>query len=257
MRKICVSLFLVLFVSASAAQAGIVSYFLDRNNYNNNYYPQNAVNRGFYPRRYYGPNYVPQNYIPQYYAPQNFYYNQQPVIYRTRVNRKSQINNNEKKVSSNFTGLDRIEKQLLNQSFDGDTPQIRIERLEQKLFGAVQSGQLEERFFVLKSAAKNYKAFNPQMQNCYGEYNNPNYRPPIFTGTMGSNWRNTLWGNFRNQFAGVPTGFTPAMDPAYMDWFEAERAMAGNGQSNYYQTRKGYEYSDVNRGASTGVTILD
>lgn len=68
---------------------------------------------------------------------------------------------------------------------------------------------------------------------------------------------NTLWGNFKNQFIGMPTGFTPAMDPAYMDYFEAERAMMGNGQSTDIRTNRGYYSSNTNRGMTTGVTVLD
>ena len=55
----------------------------------------------------------------------------------------------------------------------------------------------------------------------------------------------------------MPTGITPAMDPAYMDYFEAERAMMGNGEGSALQTNRGYYYSSRNRGAGTGVTILD
>ena len=84
-----------------------------------------------------------------------------------------------------------------------------------------------------------------------------NYRPPIFSGSSGAGWRNTLWGNFKNQFIGMPTGITPAMDPAYMDYFEAERAMAGNGQEVDYRSNREYYHSSTNRATGTGVTILD
>ena len=88
------------------------------------------------------------------------------------------------------------------------------------MFGTCQTGTISERYTLLKNASKNYKAYNPDNKQVYQQY-----RPPIFTGTAGSNWRNTLWGNFMNQFAGYPTGYTPAispaMDPAYMDYFEA------------------------------------
>ena len=66
-----------------------------------------------------------------------------------------------------------------------------------------------------------------------------------------------LLGNFRNQFTGMPTGFTPAMDPAYMDYFEAERAMMHNNESNGVRTRYGYRNSNTSTSGRTGVTILD
>lgn len=272
MKKLLL-LFGVLFFAACSVQAGILSnMFGMNNNYNNGYYyPPNIryTNGNYYnPPRYYN-NYYSR---PYYNNPYNgYYYNQpniqysqpyggyyqQPVIYRTnvnRVNRKSMVNTNEKLVASQFSGIEKLENQIMLQTYEYDSAKNRIERLEQRLFGATQEGDLSQRFETLKLAAKNYKVLNPTSQN-YSAQNN--YRPPIFTGTSGSSWRNTLWGNFKNQFAGTPTGFTPAMDPAYMDYFEAERAMAGNGEEVGVQTNRGYYYSNRNRGTGTGVTILD
>ena len=42
-----------------------------------------------------------------------------------------------------------------------------------------------------------------------------------------------------------------------MDYFEAERAMMGNGQEVDYRSNTGYYRSKTNRGVGTGVTILD
>lgn len=253
----------ILFLICQNAHAGIITN-LHGNNY---YYPNNSIRyRGFPPNYNNNNNYYYNHHrrhcpYHRYYNPypNNFYYNQQPVIYRTRV-RRSLGNQNEKPVANQFSELSKIEKQILLQTYEYDNAQNRIERLEHKIFGAAQSGSLEERFFVLKSAAKNYKAFNPdsnfslRQNNSY--YDN-GYRPPLFTGTMGSSWKNNLLGNFRNQLTGTPTGFTPAMDPAYMDWFEAERAMMKSGQDIDYRTNTGYYKSNTNRGAATGVTILD
>lgn len=171
--------------------------------------------------------------------------------------------------SENFyDGLSRLERQILKQTYEYELPENRMERLETKMFGACQSGKLNERYNLLLTAAKNYRAYNPDIG-----YNNSRqiykqYHPPIFTGSTGSNWKNTLWGNFMNQFTGYPTGFTPAlsqgMDPAYMDYFEAEREMMknnyngyNNGYENYYQTPRGYRATRTDRGARTGVHILD
>lgn len=248
---------LTLLLFAGSCQAGIISNIFNRSN--DYYYPPNAVryNRGYYPpnyRQYNMPNrhYYDNRYYNQY--PNNYYYNRQPVIYRTRYN-KSIVNNNEKNVSNQLSGIDKLEKQILKQTFEGDTFEVRIERLEQKLLGAVQTGYLQERFYVLQSAAKTYKTFNPYSENMNSQ--NYAYRPPVFTGSTGSNWRETLWGNMRNQLTGTPTGFTPAMDPAYMDWFEAERTLSGSGMESDLKTNTGYRYSNTDRGSSTDVTILD
>lgn len=154
-----------------------------------------------------------------------------------------------------YSGLSKMERQLFHQTYEYDLPETRFERLETKLFGTCQSGSMSDRYSVLQSAIKNYKAYTPSKQ----VYNQ--YKRPVFTGSTGSSWRNMLWGNFMNQFSGYPTGFTPAfnpaMDPAYMDYFEAERAMMGHEQQDYYQNNYGYRAKDASRGARTGVTILD
>ena len=155
-----------------------------------------------------------------------------------------------------YSDLDKIERDIFNRTFEFDPARSRIERLESKIFGAVQYGTYDERMELLKSAAKSYKAYNPDNINRRTSVYNQ-YRPPIFTGTMGSNWKNTLWGNLRNQMMGMPTGFTPAMDPAYMDYFEAERAMAGHGQQIDYRTNTGYRRSNSDRASGMGVRILD
>lgn len=262
MKKIFVILG-ILFLTCQIAEAGIITNLIDRNN-SNYYYPNNAVRYRGYPPNYYNNNYYYNNrynpYQRQYNRyPQNFYYNQQPVIYRQRV-RRSSAESAEKFVSNEFSGLGKIEKQILFKTYEFDNPKNRIERLEHKIFGAAQSGTLEERFFVLKSAAKNYKTFNPDSgfaNNQNNSYYSNGYQPPLFTGTMGSSWKSNLLGNFRNQLMGTPTGFTPAMDPAYMDWFEAERAMMKSGQDVDYRSNTGYYKSNTNRGATTGVTIID
>ena len=155
--------------------------------------------------------------------------------------------------SQNYN-FSRIEKQIFNETYEYDLPETRLERLETKIFGACQNGTFTDRFNLVKNAAQNYKAYNrAQVYN--------QYQRPIFTGSTGSNWRNVLWGNFMNQFAGGPTGLTPtitpAMDPAYMDYFEAERAMNNGGDYFDYKTNRGYRTTRTNRGARTGVSILD
>ena len=161
--------------------------------------------------------------------------------------------------SNLYTELNRLERQIFRQTYEYDLPESRIERLETKIFGACQSGKLSDRYNLLREASKNYKAYTtyPKRQQVYNQY-----RPPIFTGSTGSSWRNILMGNFLNQFSGYPTGLTPAisqgMDPAYMDYFEAERAK-NNGYYNerYYSTPHGYHSARTTRGTGTGVHILD
>ena len=206
--------------------------------------------------------------VPRYNYPSGnyYYYNSKPLIYKRGAR---QIVSDETYVAGQFSGLKSMENRVFSQTFENETPQSRIERLEQKVFGALQSGSLDDRYSLLQNAIKNYKAYNPDnlnsytprrtySSNGYNTYsNNYGYRPPIFTGSTGGGWKSMLLGNFRNQFTGMPTGFTPAMDPAYIDYFEAERAFMHNNESNGVRTRYGYRNSNTSTSGRTGVTILD
>ena len=249
MKKILFLTGLVTIFMANCADAGILSEIFNSRKY---YYQPPVRYNHYYHNNYYN-NHTPYRHQRLYnnHYPQN-YYNQQPVIYRTRIKR-SEINNI-KNVSNQFSQLEKIEKQIFNQSYEYDTPIRRVERLEQKIFGAYQEGELEERVKVLKSASKNYKAFNRDYTNYENDIYSQ-YRPPLFTGTMGSSWRNNAWSNFKNQFVGMPTGLTPAMDPAYMDFFEADRM--GSGEQVDIRTNRNYYKSNRHRGAGMGVTLLD
>lgn len=269
MNKIFYTVACVLIFSASVANAGILSNLVGGNSYNNGYYypPNIRYTNGYYYNPRYNNNYnvyspktrysVPYNVNRGYYAPPcPCEYYRQPVIFRSKVNRKSSADTSEKLVANQFSGIEKLENQILLQTYEYDSAKNRIERLEQRLFGASQEGDLTQRFETLKHVAKNYKAYNPN-QGYQNNYATNNYSRPIFAGGSGAGWKSTLLGNFKNQFVGMPTGITPAMDPAYMDWFEAERAMAGNGEEVGVQTNRGYYYSNTNRGSRTGVTILD
>ena len=148
-------------------------------------------------------------------------------------------------------GISRLENKFFNRTYSYDTPEERISRLEQQIFGASQSGDLKKRLSTLQKAGSR--------MNCNtGTYYNPNYyTPPI---VAGSGWKSILhsFGNYMT--GGVPTGITPQMDPAYMDYFEAERnAMKFNdgGNSGYMRTNHGWHGYNTRRGSSTGVTLID
>ena len=181
---------------------------------------------------HYAPNQYNMNYndnygnfrryeVPRYSYPSgNYYYNSKPLIYKHGARRSV---SDETYVAGQFSGLKAMENRIFNQTFENEAPQFRA------------------------------NGYVPRQT--YDNYNG--YRPPIFTGSTGGGWKSMLLGNFRNQFTGMPTGFTPAMDPAYMDYFEAERAMMHNNESNGVRTRYGYRNSNTSTSGRTGVTILD
>ncbi|MFQ8626133.1 MAG: hypothetical protein ACLSA2_06515 [Candidatus Gastranaerophilaceae bacterium] len=165
----------VLLFSVTAAQAGILSRFFNPYGYNNYYYPPSNVryyNSGYYPNTNYYNNYNRTYYPNNAYRYNNYnnynntyrMYNnpyrtnrfyRQPIIHRNVINRKSMDTNNEVKVASQIKDLDKLERKILRQTYEGDSVKNRIERLEQGMFGAVQSGDMYERYDTLKRMARN------------------------------------------------------------------------------------------------------
>lgn len=153
--------------------------------------------------------------------------------------------------------LTKIEAKVLNQSFPQNSTERRIERLEQKIFGAVQSGDIDSRYEALLTAAKNYNA-NPV---------NPYYPTPVAT----NGWKGIL-GNLGNSLmGGSMTGFTPPIDP-YNNFgnntgtnpYAGLGGLGGGGSGIYrdYGTNNGlggysHHSSYSGYGSGTGVTILD
>lgn len=251
MKKIILLIIFLQFVLQSGEAKTFKTYHYVPHQYNNVIYNSRFGNQSNF-RRYGVPryNYPSGNY---------YYYNSKPLIYKRGARQTIMPETN----IGQFSGLKGMENRIFNQTFENDSPQLRIERLEQKVFGALQSGELDDRYSLLQNAVKSYKVYSSNgydvpRQSYKNSYNNyDGYRPPIFTGSSGGGWKSMLLGNFRNQFTGMPTGFTPAMDPAYMDYFEAERALMQNNQSDSIRTRYGYHNSNSSTSGRTGVTIID
>ncbi len=87
-------------------------------------------------------------------------------------------------------------------------------------------------------------------------YNNSYHDPYYYNQPIVSSGGINMGQMFRRFFSGVPTGYTPQVNPnaADADYYD----MGGTGSnSNQYRTRKGWGYDQSNGGARTGVTILD
>lgn len=147
--------------------------------------------------------------------------------------------------------LTRLESRILNQTFAQNNPERRIERLEQQIFGAVQSGDYSSRYEALKMAAKTYNK-----NNIYSPNNFPQ------TGWKG------IAANLGNSFAGgTMTGFTPPITPYYNTNQNAYNNRitpfaSGYGMYKGYGVNRGlngFSYGDSfsNYGSGAGVTILD
>ncbi|MDR1326973.1 MAG: hypothetical protein LBJ74_01050 [Heliobacteriaceae bacterium] len=152
--------------------------------------------------------------------------------------------------------LTRMERDMFRRDFRNQSAQTRVERLEERMLGAKQSGDLSRRFDTLQRASRSYGSSYPQGYYQNSQY--PYYTQPV---TSGSSWRG-LAGSFGNflmgGYPGSVTGMSPQINPSYaMDAFEMQRYGSPVTQGQYVQTNRGYYYNDRQTGTGSKVTILD
>jgi len=192
--------------------------------------------------------------------------------------------------------LSGMESKVFKKSFAKNNVENRVERLEQQIFGAVQSGDMETRFETLKAAVKSYNP-NPLAS----DYNqnlgqNLGQDPMMMQNTLGQNpfagkqgglrgilggLGNMMSGGGFGGMGGTMTGFTPPIDPynnyntnnnLYNNGYNNNNGYYNNGYNNnfanlgspsgggiYRGYRSNHEYSDSfsNYGSGSKVTILD
>lgn len=181
--------------------------------------------------------------------------------------------------------LSGMESKVLNQTYPQNNPERRIERLEQQMLGAIQSGDLNARYEALKIAARAYNKTNQysansptqsgwrgltqSFSNAFSDGNMTGFTPPInpyptnFTdlGSMNSDYTSsyTSYNNGNvSPFSRVGSGYNnynPYANP-YANRYGRYR---NNGLRNGGSTPSGYGYYDGARsfGSGVGVTILD
>lgn len=142
--------------------------------------------------------------------------------------------------------LNRLEAKAFNQNFAQLSPEKRVERLEEKIFGAAQSGDLKTRINNLKLATK---FNNGQSVN--------NINPMMKTGWRGI--ASTLGNAFNG---GTMTGFTPPIDSSYNNYNTPYMGIGGGnyGMNGGYSNNRGLfrEYNGFsNFGTGAGVRILN
>jgi len=139
-------------------------------------------------------------------------------------------------IPSSELGL--MEREILNRTFAGETPDKRIARLEQTLFGTMQSGSIEERFYKLRNSIASRK----QYDSSYTAYGlNPNGKV-----------RNTLY----NLLGGLGT-ITGITTPVYDPFDSNTSFFYPNSYSQFYRNNTGlYNYLN-NFGTTNSVRILE
>lgn len=140
--------------------------------------------------------------------------------------------------------LSNIESKIFRRNYSQNGAELRIERLEQQIFGAVQSGDIESRFTAVKAAAANYNKNNYQSPTSQGGWKG-----------IASALGNSLLGG--GMYGGSMTGFTPPVDPFFDDNNSYNNYPSGSGIYRGYRSNHGYVDDFQNFSSRSGVTILD
>lgn len=173
--------------------------------------------------------------------------------------------------------LSQIENKLFARTYSNDDTETRIIRLEKEMLGAMQGGDLEERFQTVAEAAKHYNAFPYQEQQPY--YGQQTYSPNMATAANTGGVKGIFKNILGAMVGGTLTGYTPPIynnsyaynnnNPYYQNSVYPNSYSAGNNwgqnylpQSNssafnsYNQSNRGYYNKDTNYGTGTGVHVL-
>lgn len=160
--------------------------------------------------------------------------------------------------------LSKLESKVFSQTFPQNGTERRVERLEEQVFGAVQSGDMVARYKNLIAATKNFNADNvissyfptpargPKLRNVLGNFGNTmmggnmtGCTPPIdtYSGYGGNNTAAFNNSSFNSPFAGFGPGSGSGIYRGYG---------SNNGPFGY-----SYGESFNNYGSGAGVHILD
>lgn len=157
--------------------------------------------------------------------------------------------------------LSKMESKLFGQTFAGEDTNSRVTRLEKEMLGAMQNGNLKQRYEVVKSASRHYNAFPQQTARnsafTPNNYYNPSQRQSIVTRLL-----DTIAGGFNlgamngMSSMGSMTGYTP---PIYDQYSQYGQQYPGNGagMQDYYMGNNGGRYNNRNIGSGAGIRILN
>lgn len=169
--------------------------------------------------------------------------------------------------------LAKLEFKVLGRAYENDDTESRITRLEKEMLGAMQGGDLKERFNTIKTASKHYNSYPElaQSQNVYQSYSGPystysNWNNKKQRG-FGNFMQNVLGTIFGGMTTGTMTGFTPPIYDPYNPYAQSTPYSPmgaypsfmnpGTRTQDYYMSNTGGYYNDRNLGSQSSVRILD
>lgn len=172
--------------------------------------------------------------------------------------------------------LSRIEIKLFNRSYVNDDPETRVIRLEKEMLGAMQQGELEERYEVVANAAKHYNAFPVDIYNNGNKalqskgYQQYPQQPYIASSNVGGG-TGIIHNVLSALTGGALTGFTPSLtdpygsycsspymtnNPYQNNFGQSQFPGSGAGFSNAMKTNTGYSLYNKNYGTGSGVHVI-
>lgn len=172
--------------------------------------------------------------------------------------------------------LNQIENKLFGRAYPNDDTETRVIRMEKEMLGAMQGGDLEERYQTVAEAAKHYNAFPTQQEQQQPYYTQPQYNQNGIASTTQSGMKGVFKNILSSMVGGTLTGYTPPIynnsyaynnpyyqTTAYPNGYSTSNNWAQNlfpqnntGFNNYYQTNRGYSNRNTNYGSNSGVHIL-
>lgn len=162
--------------------------------------------------------------------------------------------------------LAKLEIKILARTYPNDDTESRITRLEKEMLGAMQSGNIKDRFETIRVASKHYNSYPEivQSQNAYQSYGmNHRFNSRGFGGFM-QNFLGAILGNMNT---GAMTGYTPPIYDPYNPYAQTTPYSPmgaysgfmnpGIGQQEYYTSNTRSYLNNKNYGSQASVRILD
>lgn len=167
--------------------------------------------------------------------------------------------------------LAKLEMKVLGRAYQNDDTESRITRLEKEMLGAMQGGNLKQRYETVRLASKHYNSYPeiaqsqtvyPQQQAGYGYY--PQYSPYGNSNRRMYKTNNGVSGILQNIAGrifgdigtGTLTGYTPPIYDQY-NQYNQYGINPGFGQQDYAVGNTGGYIRNRSLGNGSSVRILD
>lgn len=160
--------------------------------------------------------------------------------------------------------IEKLEMKVLGRTYNSDDTESRITRLEKEMLGAMQGGNLKQRYETVRVASKHYNSYPElaQSQRVYPQ--NYGYSPyqgyPAYQRRMNNynNGANGIMQKIAGAFFGdIGNGSFTGMTPPIYDPYNPYGVNSGMGQQDYSVGNNGGYIRSKNLGNGGSIRILD